>query len=111
MCGAQGTLYDSFTSDKVRWNEYETLADVASTMEIQDGSINGIPVSGTGTFNGVLDYRPLEGGLPPAISGTLQLQVSAASTTGGALPGTGGPPLALLIGSCLFGLYILRRSP
>lgn len=116
LCGPQGTLYGSFTGGTVRWNGDETLADVTANMKILGGNVNGIPVSGTGTFDGVLDHRPLEGGLPPTISGALQLQASAAPSTGGPLPGTGGPPLALplatlLIGSCLFALYTLRRSP
>lgn len=114
LCGPQGTVYGTFTSGTVQWNVDESLADVAANMTIAGGSINGIPVSGTGTFSGVLDHRPLQAGLPPTINGVLQLQASAIPATDKALPGTGGPQLAfplaaLLVVSCTLGLCLRRR--
>lgn len=114
LCGPWGTLYGTFTGGAVQWNADESLADVAANMIVAGGSINGIPVSGTGNFSGVLDHRPLQAGLPPTINGALQLQASAASATGGALPSTGGPPftlplVALLVVSCALGLCLRRR--
>ena len=115
LCGAWGTLFGTFTNGTVRWNSDETLADVESNISVLGGSVNGVPVSdGTGTFGGVLDHRPLAQGLPPTISGTLQLHIPAAPATGGTLPSTGGPPLllpitALLLVPGILGLGILRR--
>ncbi len=115
LCGPWGTIYGTFTGGAVQWNADESLADVAANMTVAGGSINGIPVSGTGTFSGVLDHRPLQAGLPPTINGALQLQASsAAAATGGALPSTGGPALALplaalLVVSCALGLCLRRR--
>ena len=118
LCGAQGTVFGSFTGGTVRWNADETLADVTANMSVVGGSVNGVSVSGgTGTFTGVLDHRPLGQGLPPTVSGTLQLQTSGAPTTtsSGALPSTGGPSLmigvsaALLLVSGLIGFSLLRR--
>ena len=116
LCGAWGTVYGTFTGGTVQWDPEETLADVAAGMSVAGGSINGVPVSsGTaGTFGGVLDHRPLASGLPPTVSGTLQLRF-AASSTGKALPDTGGPQLvspaaALLLGpGLLLALGVLRR--
>ncbi len=114
LCGPWGTLYGTFTGGAVHWNTDESLADVAANMTVAGGSINGIPVSGTGTFSGVLDHRPLQTSRPPTINGELQLQASAASAPGGALPSTGGPPLtlllaALLVVSCALGLCLRLR--
>ncbi len=118
LCGPQGTVFGSFTGGTVRWNADETLADVTANMNVLGGSVNGVSVSGgAGTFRGVLDHRPLVQGLPPTVSGTLQLQSSGAPTTtsSGALPSTGGPSLmvgvsaALLLVSGLIGFGILRR--
>lgn len=116
LCGPWGTVFGTFTSGTVQWNADETLADVIANMSVLGGSVNGIPVTGgTGTFSGVLDHRPLAQGLPPTISGTLQLQTSAAQTPSRSLPGTGGPALVLpvtallLLGLSLAGLGILRR--
>ena len=117
LCGPQGTVFGSFTDGTVRWNADETLADTTANENVLGGTINGGPVSGeTGTFTGVLDHRPLAQGLPPTVSGTLQLQTSGAPTTSsGALPRTGGPSLmlpgsaALLFVSGLLGFGILRR--
>ncbi len=120
LCGPWGTVFGSFTGGTVQWNADETLADVVADMGVLGGSVNGIPVTaGTGTFGGVLDHRPLAQGLPPTISGTLQLQTSAAPTPSGSLPSTGGPALVLpvtallllllLLGLGLAGLGILRR--
>jgi hypothetical protein len=115
LCGAWGTLFGTFTKGTVQWNSDETLANVEANMSLLGGSVNSVPVSdGAATFSGVLDHRPLAQGLPPAIGGTLQVHTSAASTTGGVLPGTGGPPLllpitALLLIPSLLGLGILRR--
>lgn len=114
LCGSQVTVYSTFTGGTVQWNADESLADVAANMTIAGGSINGIPVSGTGTFSGVLDHRPLQTGLPPTINGALQLQASAISATDKALPGTGGLQLAfplttLIVVSCALGLCLKRR--
>lgn len=117
LCGPQGTVFGSFTGGTVRWNADETLANVTTNMHVLGGTVNGVSVSGgTGTFTGVLDHRPLAQGLPPTVSGTLQLQTSGTPTTSsGALPSTGGPSLmlpvsaALLLVSGLLGLGILRR--
>lgn len=93
LCGPWGTVFGSFTGGTVQWNADEALADVAANMSILGGSVNDIPVSGgAGNFVGVLDHRPLVQGLPPTVSGTLQLQASGLPTTNGAaLPNTGGP--------------------
>jgi hypothetical protein len=119
LCGPQGTVFGSFTSGTVQWNADETLADITANMNVVAGSVNGVSVSGgAGTFRGVLDHRPLVQGLPPTVSGALQLQSSGAPTTtssSGVLPSTGGPSLmvgvsaALLLISGLLGLGILRR--
>lgn len=98
LCGAWGTVFGSFTGGTVQWNADETLADVVSQMRVLGGSVNHMPVSGgAGSFVGVLDHRPLIQGLPPTVSGTLQLQTSGSSMTSGALPNTGGPSLMLPI--------------
>ena len=118
LCGPQGTVFGSFTGGTVRWNADETLADITANMGVLGGSVNRDSVSGgTGTFTGVLDHRPLALGLPPTVSGTLQLHTSGAQTTtsSGVLPSTGGPSLmlgvsaALLLVSGLIGFGILRR--
>lgn len=125
LCGSWGTVFGSFTGGTVQWNADETLADVATNMSILGGSVNGIPVSGgAGSFVGVLDHRPLIQGLPPTVSGNLQLQASGSPTTNralpipttsGTLPNTGGISLmlpvtaALLVVSGLLGIGILRR--
>jgi hypothetical protein len=118
LCGAQGTVFGSFTGGTVRWNADGTLADITANMNVLGGAVNGVSVSGgTGTFSGVLDHGPLAQGLPPTVSGALQLQTSGAPTTtsSGALPSTGGPSptlalsAALLLVSSLLGFGILRR--
>ena len=96
LCGPWGTVFGSFTGGTVQWNADETLADVAANMSVSGGSVNGIAVTGgTGNFGGVLDHRPLVQGLPPTVSGTLQLQASGSPTKSRALPNTGGPSLML----------------
>ncbi len=116
LCGPWGTVFGTFTGGKVQWNADETLADIAVGMSVLGGSVDGVPVSGgNGTFGGVLDHRPLEGGLPPTVSGALSLQVSGAPVTGLVLPGTGGPSLvlpavALLLTPILL-IGLLRRFP
>jgi hypothetical protein len=98
LCGPWGTVFGSFTGGTVQWNADETLANVAANMSVLGGSVNGIAVTGgTGNFGGVLDHRPLVQGLPPAVNGTLQLQVSGSPTKSGALPNTGGPSLMFLV--------------
>lgn len=117
LCGPQGTIFGSFSGGTVRWNTDETLADVAANMNIVGGSVNGVSVSdGTGTFRGVLDHRPLAQGLPPTVSGTLQLQTfETPATSSGMLPSTGGPSVMLLLSaallsvSSLLGFGVLRR--
>jgi hypothetical protein len=122
LCGSWGTVFGSFTWGTVQWNADETLADVTINMSILGGSVNGIPVSdGAGSFVGVLDHKPLIQGLPPTVSGTLQLEASGSPTTSEALPNTGGPSLvlsvaaaALLLASGLSGagvvLYLGRNK-
>ncbi len=116
LCGPWGTVFGTFTSGKVQWNADESLADIAVGMSVLGGSVNGVPVSGgNGTFGGVLDHRPLEGRLPPTVSGALSLQVSGTPATGLVLPGTGGPSLvlpavALLLTPILL-IGLLRRFP
>ncbi|MCA1739937.1 MAG: hypothetical protein LC740_14255 [Actinobacteria bacterium] len=117
LCGPWGTVFGTFTGGTVQWNADEIIADVAASITVSGGSVNGVPVSaGAGTFGGMLDHRPLAQGLPPMVSGSLQLQASGMPTTGGTLPGTGGPPLVLpaaasFIVPSLLGLgIILRRS-
>src|SRR5215212_2661736 len=107
LCGPWGTVFGSFTGGTVQWNADETLANVAANMSVLGGSVNGIPISGgAGSFGGVLDHRPLDQGLPPTVSGTLQLQASGSPTpngalpkptASGALPNTGGPSLMFLV--------------
>jgi hypothetical protein len=98
LCGPWGTEFGSFSGGTVQWNADETLADVVGQMRVLGGSVNGVPVSGgAGSFVGVLDHRPLVQGLPPTVSGTLQLQTAGSSMTSGALPNTGGPSLVLLV--------------
>lgn len=107
LCGPWGTVFGSFAGGTVQWNADETLAEVAANMSVLGGSVNGIPVTGgAGSFGGVLDHRPLVQGLPPTVSGTLQLQASGSPTpngplpkptASGALPNTGGPSLMFLV--------------
>jgi hypothetical protein len=112
LCGPWGTVFGSFTGGTVQWNADETLADVVGEMRVLGGSVNGIPVSGgAGSFVGVLDHRPLVQGLPPTVSGTLQLQTSGSSMTSGALPNTGGPSLVLpVVAAALLLLLLLLAS-
>ncbi len=100
LCGSWGTVFGTFTDGTVRWNADGSLADVATDVTVLGGSINGVALSGGGTFVGTLDHTPLAQGLPPTVGGTMQLQVSAAPPTEAALPDTGGLPLvpASLVG-------------
>jgi hypothetical protein len=121
LCGAWGAVYGSFVGGSVQWSADAsrpdgTLADVVADMSVLGGSVNGVGASpgGAGTFSGVLDHRPLDQGLPPTVSGTLQLQISATPTTSGTLPDSGGPSLVLpaatvlLLASSLLGPGIVR---
>lgn len=114
LCGSWGALYGNFTDGTVAWNADGTFAEVSANMVVSGGSINGV-VGGSGSFGGVLDHTPLSQGLPPTISGTLQLDIPVATTTSAAaLPDTGGFSLALLAGALLGGAglatsLLLRR--
>lgn len=111
LCGSWGALYGNFTDGTVTWNADGTFAEVAPSMVVSGGSINGVGIfGGSGSFGGVLDHTPLAQGLPPTISGTLQLDIPAATTASvAALPSTGGFPLALLAGALLVGAGLAVR--
>jgi len=77
LMGRWGRVVGSFSGGTVQWNADGTLADIEATMSVSHGSVNGVPISsGSGTFVGVLDHRPLAQHRPPKVSGTLQLVLS-----------------------------------
>jgi hypothetical protein len=77
LTGRWGWVVGSFSGGTVQWNAEGTLADVEATMSVAHGRVNGVPISsGSGTFAGVLDHRPLAQHRPPKVSGTLQLALS-----------------------------------
>jgi hypothetical protein len=75
LLGERGTVFGSFNGGTVQWNADGTMADIVADMSVLGGRVDGVPVSsgGVGTFEGVLDHRPLTQGLPPTVGGTLQL--------------------------------------
>lgn len=105
LCGSWGVLYGTFTDGAVAWNADGTFAEVATRMVVSGGIVNGVGVGGgSGSFAGLLNHTPLSLGLPPTISGTLQLDIPAATTArSAALPETGGFSLVIVAGTLLGG--------
>jgi hypothetical protein len=82
LSGRWGRVFGSFSNGTVQWNPDGTIANVTANLLISGGKVKGKSVSGgQGTFEGALDHRPLAQGLPPTVSGTLQLTIASSRRT------------------------------